>query len=214
MKVTEVKVSALKPHPRNYQKHPEEQLAHIEASIREHGFYRNVVVARDNTILAGHGVTEAAIRMGLETIPVIRLDIDPNSPAAIKVMVSDNEINNLAEVNDRELTELLRTLVNDNEIDLLGTGFNEEQLAALVLVTRHSSEILSKAQAEEWIGMPEYDNFEMPYKMFMSFQTAEDRQEFLNKLGYVGVSEERRSLWYPNREHEDLKSVLVTDQAV
>lgn len=45
----------LKPHPRNYRGHPDDQLAHIERSIRDNGVYRNVLVARDYTILAGHG---------------------------------------------------------------------------------------------------------------------------------------------------------------
>ncbi len=34
-------VEGLKPHPRNYRTHPEDQLAHLVASIEEHGFYRN-----------------------------------------------------------------------------------------------------------------------------------------------------------------------------
>ena len=73
--VRQVAISGLRPHPRNYREHPEDQLEHIKASIVENGFYRNVVAARDGTILAGHGVVLAATAMGLRKVPVIRLDL-------------------------------------------------------------------------------------------------------------------------------------------
>lgn len=55
-----VPLSELRPHPRNYRHHPERQLIHIAMSLHQNGFYRNVVAARDGTILAGHGVVLAA----------------------------------------------------------------------------------------------------------------------------------------------------------
>ena len=63
----------LKPHPRNYRDHPQDQIDHLIQSIRENGFYRNVVVANDNTILAGHGV-------GMPDFE--------NAPRAMQVMVN------------------------------------------------------------------------------------------------------------------------------
>jgi ParB-like chromosome segregation protein Spo0J len=99
-----VPIGDLKPHPRNYQKHPADQLKHIQASIAAHGYYRNIVVARDNTILAGHGVVEASRAMGKKRVPVVRLDVAPDDPRALKVLTSDNEISNLAEVDDRGCT--------------------------------------------------------------------------------------------------------------
>src|SRR5262245_55372260 len=78
-----VEIATLKRHPKNYREHPPEQIEHLKRSIREHGFYRNVVVARDDTILAGHGVVAAARHLGLKTMPVIRLAIDPDTPAAL-----------------------------------------------------------------------------------------------------------------------------------
>ena len=59
-------VEDLTPHPQNYRDHPQDQIAHIVRSIEEHGFYRNVVVAKDNTILAGHGVVQAAQQLGMK----------------------------------------------------------------------------------------------------------------------------------------------------
>ena len=106
MNIETIEVGKLKPHPRNYKEHPEQQLEHIIKSIEEHGFYRNIVVAKDNTILAGHGVVQASKLMGKQKVPVIRLDIDSDSTQALKVLTSDNEIGNLAMVDDRQLSEV------------------------------------------------------------------------------------------------------------
>src|SRR5262245_17598198 len=95
-----VKLDELRPHPPNYHAHPDDQLDHLVQSIREHGVYRNVVIAKDGTILAGHGVVEAARRDGMSELPVVRLPVAPDSPAALRVLAGDNELQRLAEVDD------------------------------------------------------------------------------------------------------------------
>ena len=101
MQIETVKIDSLHPHPRNYQKHPDDQIAHIAASIKQHGIYRAIVTAKDGTILAGHGVVLACAKLGMADIPIVRLSINPDDPAALKVMVADNEISNGADVDDR-----------------------------------------------------------------------------------------------------------------
>jgi len=81
-----VGVETLKPHPRNYKTHPEDQLLHLGASLRQNGVYKNVVIARDGTILAGYGVVEAAKKVGIEQIPVRRLDVSPDSARAVSLL--------------------------------------------------------------------------------------------------------------------------------
>ena len=56
-------LTKLKPHPDNYADHPADQIDHIKQSITLFGVYRNIVVSKDNYILAGHGVVEAARSM-------------------------------------------------------------------------------------------------------------------------------------------------------
>lgn len=57
-----VSIESLSPHPRNYRGHPEDQIEHLVQSIRENGCYRNIVVARDRSIL----VTSRQLRNDLE----------------------------------------------------------------------------------------------------------------------------------------------------
>jgi ParB-like chromosome segregation protein Spo0J len=125
-------VSELKPHPRNYREHPEDQINHLVESIRANGLYRNVVIARDNVVLAGHGILKAVKILGFETIPVYRIDIESDSVQALKIITGDNEIGHLAEIDDRLFTELLKEINDLDVTGLLGTGYDEMMLANLI----------------------------------------------------------------------------------
>lgn len=127
-----VDLSSLKDHPANYRKHPDDQVQHLISSLGEHGVYKNVVVARDGTILAGHGVVAAARRAGLKKVPAVRLDVGPSDRRAVKLMIADNELSRIVEDDDRALTELLKQVRGDDPEQLLGTGYDDERLAGLL----------------------------------------------------------------------------------
>jgi len=210
--VVQVSPQDLKPHPRNYRIHPPDQIQHIVESINSFGFYRNVIIAEDNVILAGHGVVQAAQEMGKQIVPAIRLNIPSSDPRALKVLTGDNEISRLAEVNDRQLTELLREVLQEDERGLLGTGFSDEQVAALVLVTRPENEIADKNEAAEWVGMPEYGEAVEPVKLIISFRNDQDRHDFAEKIKLrIGKKEQKTWMtWYPFKAADDLASVKFT----
>jgi hypothetical protein len=206
-----VALSRLKPHPRNYREHPEDQLAHIIRSIEEHGVYRNVVVAQDYTILAGHGVCKALGRMGRTEVTVFRLMVAPDSPQALKLLAGDNEIGHLAEVDDRLFTELLREVKDLDPTGLLGTGYDEMMLANLVFVTRTEAEIADQNEAAAWAdaGMPNYENGFIPWKIVVSFRSEEDRQKFAESAALYFSRKEAKmwACWWPAREREDLSAL-------
>jgi hypothetical protein len=204
-----IAISVLKPHPKNYQKHDEEQLNHIIKSIEEHGVYRNVVIARDNTILAGHGVVEAMQKMGRKKVAVIKLDLDPNEPRALKVLTGDNEIGRLAMKDERLLTEMLREIkTTDN---LLGTGFDEQSLAALLLVTRPASEIADLNAAAEWIGLPGYGGGDGRLILNVYFRNEEDRAKFAEQAG-IDLPPKARAIWWPSKERKAAGAAEYVEQ--
>lgn len=176
-----VAVSDLAPHPRNYKEHPDDQLEHICASIRENGVFKNIVVAADNTILAGHGVVLACRKMGIEDVPVVRLDVDPDDPRALKVLAADNEVSKLGVVDDRALSELLKEVKEYDVTGLLGTGYDERMLANLVYVTRPSHELEDFDAAAHWVGLPDYEAGERLHKIIISFDTKEERDAYLDE---------------------------------
>lgn len=181
-------VEELTPHPQNYRHHPQDQIDHIIKSIDEHGFYRNVVVANDNTILAGHGVVQAAEQLGMNEIPVVKLKVKPDSTKALKLLAADNYIQHRSLDDDRKLTELLKQVSQDD--DLLGTGFDDAALAAYVMISRPIEEIENLDAALEWseLGMPEFtgideiDEFRNEVKAVIIFPNKNERANFLENL--------------------------------
>ena len=71
-KLTLVPIGALRADPRNPRKHSRIQVRAIARSIDAFGFNAPVLVDKRNQIVAGHGRYEAALLLGLETIPVIQ----------------------------------------------------------------------------------------------------------------------------------------------
>ena len=203
-----VSVSELKPHPKNYRAHPDDQLEHIIQSIKDNGHYRNVVVAQDNIILAGHGVVKASSKMGLESIPVGQLDVPHDDPKAIKVLTGDNEIAHLGLVDGRLLTELLKEVKDYDMNGLLGTGYDDAMLASLVMVTRPKSEIEDFDAAAEWVGMPEHQSEAKPLQIIVSFDSEKDREDF-GKLVGSPLTEKTKSIWFPHKEQDDVTSVRL-----
>lgn len=191
----EVMLKDLQPHPKNYKGHPEDQLEHIIESIKRNGLYRNIVIAKDGTILAGHGVTLACRKIGLEKVPVIRLDIDPDSIAALKILAGDNEISNLGEVNDRALTNILKEIGETDIAGLVGTGFDKQTLAALVMVTRPASEIADKSAAAEWAGDSDYQPKPEVFRLTISFTNKTECEAFLEKSKTIKVNHQSSKHW-------------------
>lgn len=203
-RVENVPIDKLKPHPENYREHPQEQIDHIIASIKANTFTRNVVCARDYTLLGGHGVHIAAQQMGLDVLPARVLDLDPNSPRALAVLAGDNEIGELGIINDRQLVTLLAKIKKAEGLE--GTGYDEMRFANLLFITRPPEDIEEFDEYAEWIGLPEYEPLEEPWKITVNFDSVEDRDKFAELLG-ITLTDKVKSIWYPHRERDDVSSI-------
>lgn len=217
MEVEQMPIDLLRPHPRNYRSHPPDQIAHIQASIEAHGFYRPVVVtAREATILAGHGLVEAARGLGITHAPVVRMPYDEDDPRALKLLAADNELTRFAENDDRALTELLKAINETSEGGLSGTGYDEAMLANLVMVTRPASEVEDFDEAAHWVGMPEYDPAaDKKRKLVISFVDDETRELFVQQTG-IRIDKREAQTWttrWPFTEREDLASLRFEGEA-
>lgn len=125
-----VALSDLLPYARNSRTHSEAQVKKIIASIQEFGFTNPVLAAEDGEIIAGHGRVMAAKKIGLKSVPVIRL---PHLTEAQRraYVVADNRIA-LDAGWDQELLRLEIGEIGD-QIDLTVTGFSVDELSQLVL---------------------------------------------------------------------------------
>lgn len=73
LKIEYVPVDTIRPYAGNAKLHPAEQVEQIKASIREFGF-NDPIAVWNNEVVEGHGRLIAATEMGMDEVPIIRLD--------------------------------------------------------------------------------------------------------------------------------------------
>lgn len=187
-------IETLREHPENYRRHPPGQIAHLVESMNEHGFYRNVIVASDGTILAGHGVVVAAKQAGLDAVSVVRMPFGPDDPRARKILVADNELMRLAQTDDAKLHALVSAIAQD-DADLLGTGLTRDDVDVLTRFVEATSDGTPWRAEDEWGGMPPFrqDDRQAVFRTTIHFVTEEDATEFFERIG----REKSRTIWWP-----------------
>lgn len=122
-------VSELIPYVRNARTHSEAQVAQIAASIREFGFLSPILVAEDNTILAGHGRLAAALKLGLKKVPCVKENHLTETQKRAYI-IADNKLSLNAGWDSELLAVELSELEGaDFNLDLL--GFDEAELSSI-----------------------------------------------------------------------------------
>lgn len=122
-------VSELIPYVRNARTHSEAQVAQIAASIREFGFLSPILVAEDNTILAGHGRIAAALKLGLKKVPCVKENHLTETQKRAYI-IADNKLSlNAGWDNELLAVELSELEGADFNLDLL--GFDEAELSSI-----------------------------------------------------------------------------------
>lgn len=122
-------VSELIPYVRNARTHSEAQVSQIAASIREFGFLSPILVAEDNTILAGHGRLAAALKLGLKKIPCVKENHLTETQKRAYI-IADNKLSLNAGWDSELLAVELSELEGaDFNLDLL--GFDEAELSSI-----------------------------------------------------------------------------------
>ena len=138
MKVTRMKLSALKSPEKNVRIHSEKQVREFVRSLDAFGQIRPIVVDEDNTILAGNGLYAALMAKGeTEADCYVIKGLSLNEKK--KLMLADNKIYSLG-VDDMDVfEEFLRDLGDDLEIP----GYDLELLETLTADMGDVDELLS-----------------------------------------------------------------------
>ena len=125
-----IALETLIPYARNSRTHSDAQVAQIAASIREFGFTNPILIDAEGGIIAGHGRTMAARKLGLDEVPCIRLKnlTDAQKKAYI---IADNKLALNAGWDD-EMLKVELTELKDLDFDLSLIGFDADELANLL----------------------------------------------------------------------------------
>lgn len=126
LRIEQLPVASLKGYSRNTRTHSDEQLMKLMASIREFGFVNPVLVDASGTLIAGHGRTEAARRLGMKTVPCIRIEHMTDAQRRAYI-IADNKIASEAGW-DTELLKLELGELAAEGFDTFATGFDMKGL--------------------------------------------------------------------------------------
>ena len=127
--IEKISIDKLIPYARNARTHSDEQVAQIAASIREFGFNNPILIAGDNTIIAGHGRVMAARKLGLTDAPCIRLSHLSETQRKAYIL-ADNKLALNAGWENSLLSVELEELIGSG-FDISLTGFTQEEIDSL-----------------------------------------------------------------------------------
>jgi ParB-like chromosome segregation protein Spo0J len=104
----------------------------VAASLREFGFRQPIVVDANGIIIAGHARYKAALKMGLQKIPVhTATDLTPEQVRAYRI--ADNKTNELSDW-DMDILPIEIAELFDADFDLKLLAFDEKELTQLLNV--------------------------------------------------------------------------------
>jgi ParB-like chromosome segregation protein Spo0J len=102
----------------------------VAASIQQFGFRQPIVVDEDDVIIVGHARYKAALKLGLEDVPVhVAVGLSPAQAKAYRI--ADNQTATLSQWDDDKLPLELAQLQH-MDFDLNLTGFSADELLRLL----------------------------------------------------------------------------------
>lgn len=128
LQITYRHIAELTANPRNARTHSVRQLRQIGRSIESFGFVNPILVDDGNVLIAGHGRLAAAAKLGLDYVPVIRIE-GLSEVQKRGLMLADNRIAEHAgwdtDLLARELADLSAM---ELDFDLEVTGFDAAEI--------------------------------------------------------------------------------------
>ncbi len=117
----QVRIDQLHPWPENPRAMPKEEMASLQRSLSQWGLVQPLVARRaDNTVIGGHQRLEAAKSLGLETVPVVYVDVSEAEAKTLNLAL--NRISGDWDL--PKLGELLEELQEAPDLDETLSGFS------------------------------------------------------------------------------------------
>jgi len=177
IKIEWVDPGNLVPYEKNPRKHEDDQVDEIVRQISVGGWDVPIVTDENLVIIKGHGRRLAALKMGLEEVPVIRRH-GLSDEEKIAIRIGDNKVGELSDW-DKDLLSFELGTLDRAGFDLSATSLTDLEL-----------DELTPAEGLEDEGLPEPDgagggskdkNFTIQYTLI--FNTLEEQQEWFEFLG-------------------------------
>lgn len=208
--------------PRNPKEH---DLDAIESSMRRFGYTLPMVRdERTGRLVAGHGRLEVLLRMQGRGDPAprrIRVDEDGRWRAPVLLGVSfdseeeaeayllvDNRTVEAGGWDHTALAAMLKDQLERAPEDASNLGWSDAEIQRII-AEADSVERVNDPSETEWVGMPEFEPGELPFRIIINFKDDAARHKYATEQGFIFTKKQTRvwSCWWPSREREDLKSL-------
>jgi ParB-like chromosome segregation protein Spo0J len=130
LKMETISIDDLALDPNNARKHSDKNINAICESLKQFGQRKPIVVNADDVVIAGNGTVEAARKIGLKTLDVVRVPADWSEEKIKAYALADNRTAELASWDAEILLSQLNEL-NIADWDINALGFKEFELNPL-----------------------------------------------------------------------------------
>lgn len=130
MNVEQVPITDIRPSKSNPRRN-DSAVDAVARSIQAYGFNNPIITDANLNVAAGHTRLKAAILLGLEIVPVIRVP-GLTGTKLTGFAIADNKTAELAEWDDEMLFRLVDDLNRDEEFDLSSIGFSDKELTEML----------------------------------------------------------------------------------
>jgi len=156
LKIEYIPISEIVPYSKNPRKN-EKAVEIVSKSISTYGFKVPIILDKDNIIIAGHTRLQAAKKLGLQEVPIIRADeLSEKQIKAFRIM--ENKSQEYSDWDEDKLIEELTDLEKMDEDILDLTGFNFDELNYLLDIKNLQTETIFAEGAEDKIELENKHN--------------------------------------------------------
>jgi len=128
LRIEQLPIDALRPDPANPRRIDDDELEALTRSMRRFGLVQPILARTDGMVIGGHQRLLAARRLGLATVPVIRVDLPEDQARLLGLAL--NRIG--GSWDETLLARLLADLGSGVELDLSLSGFGEDEVRDLL----------------------------------------------------------------------------------
>jgi ParB/RepB/Spo0J family partition protein len=164
----------LKTDSSNPNKMTKEQIQSVANSIKKFGFLVPIIVNKDNVIIDGHQRLKAADLLGIEEVPVVKLDVDKIDAKLLKQIM-----NKLKGTHDFDLD------LEEYKAILEAQG-NLDSLKELVSMGDYEiSDIIDSIEKKSYIDKDQENNDIDTLNINIIFDSQNTKTEFFNLINYL-----------------------------
>ena len=212
--VKRAKLDTLTPDHANANKGTERGRYALEASLRQYGAGRSILLDKNGRIIAGNKTAEVAADVGLDDVLIVqtdgkqivavqRTDLDIDSEAGRGLASADNRVGELSL--DWDAEQVLADINTGVDLSALFFDFELDKILG-----REGEPFDPNA---EWQGMPEFQQEDLTgIKCIVHFENESDMKDF-EKLVGQHIPDNTKSIWYPKKEWADMASLRYVNES-